>query len=87
MKHMSEEEVMNLIGKAIAKQSGESNLVVSMGTSMGDLPSWDSLAHLRILMDLDEAFGGKVAEISEIAAAHSVQAICDILKKYSLLKG
>ena len=46
----------------------------------GDLPGWDSLGHLNILMSLDKRLDGKASGLSELAKAMSVKKIISVLK-------
>jgi len=81
MKRISDDEILDIIKSAVGATKEE----ITMKTSMTDVPEWDSLAHLKLLVDLDAKFDGKVAEINEMATADSVPKIIDILKKYSLI--
>jgi acyl carrier protein len=45
------------------------------GLSFGDLPEWDSLGHMDLLMTLEERYGMPLAE-ELIARLISIEAIC-----------
>ena len=46
----------------------------------GDLPQWDSLGHMDLMMRLEERFGVEISTES-IAELVSVPAICDYLQR------
>ncbi len=48
--------------------------------SFGDLPQWDSMGHMEVMMQLEERFGVEVSA-DTIAALTSVPAICAYLKE------
>lgn len=54
-------------------------------SSMQNLPVWDSLGHLNILVALDKHYFGRIAKISELAKATSVREIAAILQRHGLL--
>lgn len=58
---------------------------LSEDSSMQNLPAWDSLGHLNILVILDKHFSGRVAKLSELAKATSVREIAAILQRHGLL--
>jgi len=53
---------------------------VTAELSFGDLPQWDSMGHMEVMMQLEEHFGVEVSA-DTIAALTSVPAICDYLKE------
>lgn len=83
---LKEDEVIDVINRAMSEVTGDPDITVSLDSSMENLPSWDSLSHLAILVALDKKFNGKVAEISGMATADSVKKILDLLNNNSLLK-
>ena len=46
----------------------------------GDLPQWDSLGHMDLMMRLEERFGVEIST-ETIAELVSVPAICDYLQR------
>jgi acyl carrier protein len=46
--------------------------------AFGDLPQWDSMGHMEVMMRLEEAFGIEITA-ETIAALTSVPAICAYL--------
>lgn len=53
---------------------------VTTELSFGDLPEWDSMGHMEVMMQLEERFGVEVSA-DTIAALTSVEAICAYLKE------
>ena len=53
---------------------------VSPDLSFGDLPQWDSMGHMEVMMQLEERFGVEVSA-DTIAALTGVPAICAYLKE------
>ncbi|HLB43598.1 MAG TPA: acyl carrier protein [Gammaproteobacteria bacterium] len=78
---VSEKEVLEVIQKAL----GLDAKLITIESSVGNINEWDSLGHLGILTALDEVFGGKVANIKDMAKADSVRKILRILKNNSLI--
>ncbi len=53
---------------------------ITADLSFGDLPQWDSMGHMEVMMQLEERFGVEVSA-DTIAALTSVPAICAYLKE------
>ena len=54
---------------------------ISLSTKSSDLPQWDSLGHLTLLMKLDEEFDNLTEKVPEIASASSVEEIFNLINK------
>ena len=78
---MNNEDIIKIISRALEVSEDS----VTMESSADDIENWDSLGHLSILVDLDKAFNGKLANIEEMATADSVSKIVKILEENSLL--
>lgn len=78
---MKNEDIIKIIAKALSKSEN----LVTMESSTENIEEWDSLGHLSVLVALDKAFNGKLANIVEMSTADSVSKIVKILKKHSLL--
>ena len=74
---MTERKIRNIIADALEVNPSE--------ISDENSEAWDSLNHVTILVALDSAFDGKVAEIKEIQEAYSVASIINILRKNGLV--
>ena len=70
------EQVRNLIACALQVPAE----TVTAELSFGDLPEWDSMGHMEVMMQLEERFGVEVSA-DTIAALTSVPAICGYLKE------
>jgi acyl carrier protein len=81
MPNLAKTEVLLIIATALEVDPS----LVAVTTQAPDLESWDSIGHLAILVALDHAFGGKIADISDLAAANSVAKIVDLLEANGLL--
>ncbi len=80
MKKNDEGKVLNVITKALKlkKKVNENDSVQTLG-------EWDSLSHLVILTAIDKMFGGKAANIQDLANADSIKKILKILKREKLI--
>ncbi|MDC0042975.1 hypothetical protein OAJ10_04375 [Paracoccaceae bacterium] len=75
-------ELIQLIENVLELESGSLN----ERSEAEQVDAWDSLGHLSILVALDSRCDGKVASISEMATAYSVQSIIQLLVANSLLR-
>ena len=73
-----EDKIIALITDALMGED------VNGGSTVDNLPGWDSLGHLSILSALDEASGGKINEISEFNDVKSVKEIVELCEKHNL---
>lgn len=74
---MTEQEVKRIIANALEVDRRELDDEIS--------EAWDSLGHLNVLIALDMAYDGKLAEIKEMQTAYSVGGIIDILRQNGLV--
>ena len=72
--------VMEIVEGALELDAG----VVQASSDSESIAEWDSLGQLSILVALDRRFDGKVAGLSEMAEANSIQIMQEILKKHSI---
>jgi len=72
--------VMEIVERALELDAG----VVQASSDSESIAEWDSLGQLSILVALDRRFDGKVAGLSEMAEANSIQIMQEILKKHSI---
>ena len=73
--------VIKIIEQALLLEPG----ILNEDSNSENIEEWDSLGQLTILVALDKNFEGKIASISEMAEANSVQEILTILKANSIL--
>jgi acyl carrier protein len=81
MAAISSSDVLATIEKALGMKPGSLNET----TDAKQVPNWDSLGQLSILVALDKLFSGKMAAITEMGSADSVPKIMGLLKKHSLV--
>jgi acyl carrier protein len=68
----NQERILNIIAEVVSVPASQ----LSPALSSGELDAWDSLAHLRIMMMVEEEFGinvdmdaaGELQNVPEIAA-------------------
>jgi len=68
------------IQRIIAANLGAPAASIQPGSQTSDLPEWDSLRHLLIVMDIEETFGLKFA-LEEIGGLDSVEKIQKAVEK------
>jgi acyl carrier protein len=81
MLKIHQSEVIKIIERALVLTRG----TLKADSKSEELECWDSLGQLSILVSLDKHFTGRIAGISEMAEADSVQKILDILERHSIL--
>ena len=77
----SQSDIIKIIEKILELKPGTLN----EKNTAEEIESWDSMAHLAILINLDKLFDGKASEITELAEADSILKIINALKKNKLL--
>ena len=55
----------------------------SMELSVGDIPEWDSAAHVQLIMAIEDGFGVEL-DISDTIEIEDVFDIVSVLKKYDV---
>jgi acyl carrier protein len=73
-------DTLEKIQKIIATNLGAAPASVGPGSKASDFPEWDSLRHLVLVMDIEQAFGFKFA-LDEIAQLDSVEKILTAVQK------
>jgi acyl carrier protein len=68
--------VRQLIGETFGVPAGE----VAADMAYGDLPQWDSLGHMDVMMALETQFGVEIST-ETIAELVSVEAICSYIER------
>ena len=71
----------NKLLKVIADGLDTELTEISLSTKSSDLPQWDSLGHLTLLMKLDEEFDNLTEKVPEIASASSVEEIFNLINR------
>ena len=73
---MSDEEVLNLINKSFKKIFKDKNLIININTKADDIEKWDSLNHIKIIIELQKKLGIKINS-SDI---HKFSSVKDFIK-------
>ena len=76
----TEREIIGIIQKAL-----DVDMPVTIDSSVNSIADWDSLRQINIIVALDEAMGGAVSELQEMATAGSVRQMLDILRANGLV--
>jgi acyl carrier protein len=71
-------EVWQAMQEAVREETGDPTVEVRPGMAADDIPGWDSLAHVRIVMNLEARTGAEV-EISDTYKAATVDDLCRIV--------
>ena len=77
---MDRDSVWQAMIAAVREEIGDPAAVVEPAMTANDIPGWDSLAHVRIVMNM-EARTGAVIEMSDTYKAATVGDLCDIVLK------
>lgn len=67
----------------VAKSLQIDRAMVTDGLRYNSIPEWDSVAHMVVISDLEDAFG-IMLDTDDIVAMSSVGEIRSILKKYDV---
>ena len=54
---MSSEAILEKISEIVREEVEDDTIVLTPETQARDVPGWDSLAHVRIVVAIEEAFG------------------------------
>ncbi|MDQ2860651.1 MAG: acyl carrier protein [Pseudomonadota bacterium] len=65
---------------AVREETDNPGAVVEPSMTANDIPGWDSLAHVRIVMNLEARTGAEI-EMSDTYKAATVGDLCDIVMK------
>jgi acyl carrier protein len=66
----------------VRDQLDEDDITLTHGTLASDVEGWDSLAHVRIVVAAEEAFGLRF-ETAEIASLKNVGALVDLIAAHT----
>lgn len=65
----------------IRTELDDDGLAIDLRTNQTNLPGWDSLAHVRIVVAVEQAFGVQF-DVSEIESINSVQGFYDAVTRH-----
>jgi acyl carrier protein len=57
---LSDEESLRWIAKIVREELDDETIVLSMETTPADIPGWDSLAHVGIILAVERGRGAKL---------------------------
>lgn len=68
---MNQNEILERVQEVVADQLDRDDLTLSMDTVAASVEGWDSLAHVRIMIAVEEEFGVRF-DMSEITSLANV---------------
>jgi acyl carrier protein len=71
-------EVWRAMQEAVREETSDPRVELRPGMTADDIPGWDSLAHVRIVMNLEARIGADI-EISDTYKAATVDDLCRIV--------
>ena len=75
---MDRDQVWQALVEAVREETDDPDAVVRPGMTADDIPGWDSLAHVRIVMNLEARTGTQI-EISDTYKAATVDDLLQIV--------
>ena len=79
---MDNDAVWQALVEAVREETGDPDALVNSGMTADDIPGWDSLAHVRIVMNMEARTGAEI-DISDTYKAATVDELCAIVRKNS----
>ncbi len=77
---MTDEEVLSVIAAAIADVTGCAASEITSDTTADDVPGWDSLAHVRIMLEVGVRLGVSI-DIDRTYRAATVGGLAPIVRQ------
>lgn len=77
---MTHEEIITAIAEAVREETDEPSLEIGPGTTAAQVPGWDSLAHVRIIMNVGVRVGVNI-DISTTYLAANVGELATIVER------
>lgn len=72
---MSDDRILTVLADAIRKETGSPSMTIKGDMTASDVPGWDSLAHIRILLDVGATLGISI----DIEATYRAATIDDLV--------
>lgn len=72
-------ETLDALNAIFQEELDDPSLKITPSLSQDDLPTWDSLAHVRIIASVEDRFGFQFT-LSQIEEINSVKALIDIIE-------
>ena len=76
---MNEDEILQRVQMVVRDQLDEDDIVLTPETRASAVDGWDSLAHVRIMVAIEEAFGVRF-DTSEITTLENVGALVALVR-------
>ena len=72
---MTDDEIFAVIGIVVLQETGEASLEITPEMTANDIPGWDSLAHIRIILELGSRLGVSI----DVEATYRAATIGDLI--------
>ncbi len=72
---MNDDEILATIAAAVGQETGNPSLEITSDMTASDVPGWDSLAHIRILLEI----GGRLGVSINIEKTYRAATIGDLI--------
>lgn len=70
---MDSKKLLNILCKELNRKN------ITLNSKIKDIEEWDSIAHLKILMEFERIYGSKIHKYKELLTAKTVKKILEIL--------
>ncbi len=77
---MDSDAIWQALVEAVREETGNPNAVITTGMTADDIAGWDSLAHVRIVMNMEARTGAEI-DISDTYKAATVDELCAIVRR------
>ena len=76
---MDDEEILRRVEEVVRDQLDHETITLTRATRADEVDGWDSLAHVRIMIAVEEEFGVRF-QTSEITSLKNVGGLVDLVK-------
>lgn len=76
---LSRSTIMLQIQSVASEVLNDGSLVLSEGTTASEVPGWDSLTHVQIVVGVESAFGIRMSS-TEVAQLENVGSLIDVVQ-------
>jgi acyl carrier protein len=76
---MTKNQILERIQNVVREQLDDDDIVLSLSTVANAVEGWDSLAHVRIIIAVEEEFGVQF-HTSDIISLHNVGDLVDLVE-------
>lgn len=77
---MTHAEIIAAIADAVREETDEETIEIGPDTTADQVPGWDSLAHVRIVLNVGLRVGAKI-DISDTYTAANVGELADVVER------